>query len=435
MLKMSTIAKLIVLLFFSLFVCSFSAYAEDCPTLQVLMNEGTGDNFILREAYNLIASVCSNVAQFTWNTFSRPLQAVVGLGTAIYIALYTLKNIGSFSQQDTMAYLSNEKTGVIPLGFKLAAIIWLLNNQAFLYTHIIGMAIATGAEIGTLIGHDSGVNNFQAPSDLSALFTFIINQIISFNNGIYRVIAIGRLLCCIALEPEGILEKYWIVFCFGGALYVYGWILIIGVSFFMLDVLFRLGVGCIMLPFAIACGISKLTIEYTGKTWSLFVNVAFHFIMLGIVIEFTNQMIGIASGLDNLDIPATKVLNKADADQISEALGSTTFIRTALACMISYQLFSKIEGIVHSICGGNVGNLGGELGTKAGQAAAYTAKKPITEAMNLSKAAAGQASEETKEKLKHVKNKIMKTSPMQAVANSKMAQGYRKVKHALRLDE
>lgn len=436
--KIATLTNTIFFSFIALVLCCGYAVADDpCPTLREYMSDGIGENFILNSAYQIIAKACSNVANFSWNTFARSLQAVVGLGTAIYIAVYTLKNIGSFSQQDTSAYLSNEKTGIIPLAVKMAAIVWLLGNQEFLYKYLIGLAVTTGMEIGTLLNPNSLGRSFSSTNNLESLFALVIAQIITFNDAIYRIVATGQLLFCWGSSPDGLLNYYWVVLVMGGALVVYGWLLIIGVSFYMLDVLFRLGVGCIVLPFAIACGLSKLTANYTEKTWNLFMNVCFNFIMLGIIIDFTCRMIEKCVGLD---IPEDKVFNEADIKQISENIGFKAFIITSLCCMVAYQLFMQIGELVEKISGASsVGKVGAETGAKVAQAAVRPAKGIANQAGKLGAAAGQEAGSRISNKYQdisdHLRNRIQSTPAYQSIANSRVANAYRKVRHALRLDE
>lgn len=438
MIKISALIKTISFSFIYVLAFAFNAFAADsCPTLNEYMNDGIGDNFILKEAYEIIAGAASNVASFSWNNFAKPLQAVVGLGAAIYIAVYTLKNIASFSQQDTAAYLSNEKTGVIPLAVKMMVVVWLLGNQTFIYEYIIGLAVTTCVEIGTLIGSNSGVKSFSSPDNLADLFQFVIQQVIDFNNSIYKIVATGQLLLCMALSPESITDYYWKTIPFGAALWIYGWMIIIGVSFYMLDVLFRLGVGCIVLPFAIACGMSKLTSDYTRKTWNLFVNVGFNFIMLGIVISFTYDMIQQCVGLD---IPENKELNEADIKLINDHLDLGIFVITGLCCMISYQLFMQIEQIVQKVSdAAPVGKVGKEVGAKVAPAAIRTATKPLRELGNVAKAGGQVAGKEIKDKtmrgMNNFSNAIKGTRMYQSVSGSWAGRAYRATKKALRWDE
>lgn len=438
MIKISTLIKAICLSFVNLFIFSFCAYAADsCPTLREYMNDGIGDNFILKEGYEIIARATSSVAAFSWGKFAVPLQAVVGLGTAIYIAVYTLKNIGSFSQQDTAAYLSNDKTGVIPLAIKMTIVVWLLGNQAFIYKYLIGLAITTCVEVGTLIGSSSGIGNFDSPDNLKALFQFVIQQIISFNDSIYKIVATGQLLLCMALSPDSMIDYYWKTIPFGAALWIYGWMIIIGVSFYMLDVLFRLGVGCIVLPFAVACGLSKLTIDYTRKTWNLFMNVCFSFIMLGILITFTYEMISRCIGLD---IPENKVLNEADIKHINDNLDLGVFFITAICSMVAYQLFMQLESIVEKVSGTTaVGKVGQQTGAKFGKSTMRVAAKPAREGIRFAGAGVQVVAKDVKNYANNVRhkasNKITNSRPYQALSRSRVGRSYRAVRKFLRWDE
>ena len=237
-------------------------------------------------------AACAQVVTGSWNAFAAPLQGVVAVGASIYIAVYTLKNIASFSQQDSSAYLSNDKTGIIPLCVKVAAVVWLLSNQAFLYNNLIGPVIGAGMAIGQQIAPGGlGAGSFSGTSDVNALFNAVINKVQEFNDQVYIVVALGRMLLCLAFLPDSIIDWYWSLMPFGAVLYVFGWFILIGVAFYLLDVLFRLAVGCMLLPMAIACGVSKFTSSYTKKAWNLFVNVFFNFVMLGVLLQFTLQMI------------------------------------------------------------------------------------------------------------------------------------------------
>ncbi|MCM1323639.1 MAG: hypothetical protein NC218_05715 [Acetobacter sp.] len=443
--NISALIKFFSLSFFILLVCAAGAFADDaCPSLKTYKDNGIGDKFILKGAFELIADACTKVANFSWKTFAKPLQAIVGLGTAIYIALYTLKNIGSFSQQDTSAYLSNDKTGVIPLAVKMTIVVWLLGNQAFLYKYLIGMAITTGMEVGTLIGYTPLAQSFSSPDNLGTLFHLVIKQIIIFNNTIYKIVATGQLLLCMAFSPDNFLKDYWVVVPIGGALYIYGWLLIIGVSFYMLDVLFRLGVGCIFLPFAVACGMSKLTSVYTKKAWNLFMNVCFNFVMLGIVITFTDLMIQKCIGIN---IPEDKIFNEADIKDTIQNIGLKSFVVTSICCMITYQLFMQVEQLVEKISGADsVGKVGSEIGSKVSQAALHAVKAPIKEVGNITAASAQEVgatvSSGINNKYQRFKAYVQTRPSYQYVSNSRVGRGYRTisrwnqaVRRALRLDE
>lgn len=368
-----------------------------------------GDSFLLGPAYKIIAKACSKVAEFSWDYFAAPLQAVMALGVAIYIAVYTLRNIGSFSQQDTSNYLSNEKTGIIPLLIKSAFIIALLSNKDFVFEDLISPVVGTGIDVGKLVSAGSSIEagSFSGASSAQALFNTVIEQAKDFNDQIYSIVAMGRIMLCLAFLPTIFIDWEWVLIPFGLSLYAFGWLLIISLSFYMLDILFRLGVALMVLPFAIACGISKLTSSYTKKTWDIFVNVAFNFMTLGVVITFTIKMLEQAITGGSLDsgavVEGAKVMiamveddremTVAEGESIADSIALMSFILTALCCMIAMKLFMSIEEMTDSLSSTSAimkdskGNSTG-LGAQAGKKVAQMGKEAATEpAQGIAKAA------------------------------------------------
>ncbi len=414
-----------------------------CPTLTEFVQEGTGgtgggqtsDHCLLCGIYDVVMEACSNVVVISWNTFAEPLQGVVAIGAAIYIAVYTLKNIASFSQQDPAAYLSNEKTGIIPLCVKVAAVIWLLSNQSFLYSYIIGPVISAGLSIGGTISAAGGslsISGFDNVSNVSTLFQAVIDKVREFNDNVYQIVALGRLFLCLAFLPDGIFDWYWSLIFFGAVLYIFGWFILIGVSFYLFDVLFRLAVACMLLPMAIACGVSKLTSGYTKKNWDLFVNVFFNFVMMGVLLTFTMEMImEAAGGSDELiakhEIQSGKQFTKSDADALVKNLDIASFLLTTIACMVAFKLFKELEQLADTVSGSSsVGKLGQKSGALANQIAKAPAKKVLGEAGKFT----GAAVQIGKEDLKH---KIGESRLGKALKNSKVGRAASKVRQALRI--
>ena len=209
------------------------------------------------------------------------------------------------------------------------------------------------------------------------------------------------MLLCLAFLPDSIIDWYWSLMPFGAVLYVFGWVILIGVAFYLLDVLFRLAVGCMLLPMAIACGVSKFTSSYTKKAWNLFVNVFFNFVMLGVLLQFTLQMIlqAVAGNSEmQAQLARTIPLNKADIDKIVEKLDVMSFILTTVCCMVCFKLFMEIEKLADKV---SSSTSVGKLGKKAGAITAQVVKAPLSkinkEGGKFVKAARQQAWQETKD--------------------------------------
>ena len=392
-----------LLFFFVMFIYPAFADGEDeedfkvfCPTIDEY--EAEGRTFLLKSAFETIAKVCSKVATQSWGAFAPPLQGVIAIAISIYIALATLKNVGSFSQQDVSAYLSGEKGGVIPLGVKAAWFIFLLGNSAFVYQYLVTPIIVAGAEIG-----GSRLGSFGGASSVSALFSKVISIAEDYNGRTYRIVAMGRLFLCLVTLPESMLDWYFGFFFFGAVLCIFGWIVIIGLSFYLLDLLFRLGVGCMMLPMGIACGVSKLSSSYTVNVWNLFVNVAYNFVILGIIIDFSTAMIMSSVSAGNstgLAQKLAKELHKPDVDEIYENITLAGFILMCVSCVVALKLFMDVENITEKVSGaagvGKKNGAGAVAAAASKKIADHGIKKPLAEVGQMAKAAGQEGLQDIK---------------------------------------
>ena len=390
-----------ILLFFVLFPLITFAGGEEkhCPSLTSLSD--SNEALFLTDAYEVIRDICVKASDASWGAFSTSLQAIVAIAIAIYIALATLKNVGSFSQQDIAGYLTADRKGVFPLAVKAAFIIFLLSDQTFVYSYLISPIIGAGAEIGGS-GWGSGFSR-----NAGGLFDSVIETSEEFLKKAYKITALGRILLCLAFLPQSILDWYWTMIPFGSILFIFGWMIILGISFYLLDVLFRLGVGCMILPLGIACGVSRITSYYTKQTWALFINVAFNFVMVGIIIDLTLSMIEVSlSALSEHTnvvklleaIPNNKAPEKSDTDAIDEALTMTGFLLLVLSGMISFKLFMSVEQVAEKVSKtASVGKLGQETGGKAMKAAQNVAMAPVKQAGKFAGAVGHEVGDQIKD--------------------------------------
>ena len=443
MMKIRTALKYFFALWAYYLCTAVSVFADDdrhCMTLKEYVAEGTGEGCLLCGIYEVVMQACANVVTTSWNAFAQPLQGVVAVGAAIYIAVYTLRNIATFSQQDPAAYLSG-KTGIIPLGVKVAAVIWLLGHESFLYQYLIGPVIGAGMNIGAMFGSQLGGGNsgFTGVSDVGSLFQAVIDKVQEFNDNAYQIVAIGRLFLCLAFLPDGILDWLWGFIPFGAVLYVFGWFIVIGVSFYLLDVLFRLAVACMLLPMAIACGVSKLTSKYTKSNWNLFVNVFFNFVMMGILLDFMIKMVDESLG------GAVEIISKSPkmtgeqlsvdaAEDLLDQLETSSFILTTVCCMIGFKLFMELDQLAEKVSGASsVGKEGSKLGAITNKVVTAPAKVIGKAGMGLAGATVQQAGSEINDKRRLTGRKISGSRLATAVRNSKAGRMATKVRKALRI--
>ena len=416
-----------------LIVFAFPAFA-DCPTIQDYINEGVGDNFLLQGTFERIADISSTVTEKTWDAFSLPLRTVLAVAMGIYFAVYTLKNIGSFSKQDVASYLSKEKTGIINTGVKVGVVMFLLTDvgRSFLYGNLIIPVINSCMMIGINFISGGGNDNISAimsssPDDVRGLFSSVITLVSAFNEKSYTVVALGKELICLAWRPVGIFSKEWALIPFGLLIYIMGWMICIGLAFYLLDVMIRLGVGCMVLPFAVACGIYKPTTVYTNKTWGLFMNVAFNFVLLGMIVCIILELIASAMGGNDNSALMQKILNdgllsKGETTSLAKGLSFKRFILVTMCCMVGFKIFSEIEKLVDRISGtSSVGKTGQQAGAIAGK----MAKGVLKPAGNFVKAAGKVAVKDASAQANKAGNALKRTKVGRAVTR-----GLRNVKAA-----
>jgi hypothetical protein len=414
-------------------VFAFPAFA-DCPTIQDYITEGVGDNFLLQGVFEKIASISSTVAEKTWDAFSLPLRTVLSIAMGIYFAVYTLKNIGSFSKQDVASYLSKEKTGIINIGVKVGVVMFLLTDvgNSFLYGNLIIPVINTCMMIGIKFISGSGSGELDtimnsSPDDVRGLFSSVIKLVGAFNEKSYTVVALGKELICLAWRPSNIFLKEWALIPFGLLIYVMGWMICIGLAFYLLDVMIRLGVGCMVLPFAVACGIYKPTTVYTNKTWGLFMNVAFNFVLLGMVVSIILELIASAMGGNDNSALMQKILNNGllsedETESLAEGLSFKRFILITMCCMVGFKIFSEIEKLVDRISEtSSVGKGGQQAGAMAGK----QVKGVLRQGGNFAKAAGKVAAKDAAKNSKKMGDKLRHTKVGRAVEK-----GLRNVKAA-----
>ena len=377
---------------------------EPCPTVQDYLNEGistqcTGckspedGNCFLCRMFSIITEASAKAANASWNLFAADLIPVVLLAAGIYIAIYVLKNVGSFTKQNAADFLTGDKRGVLLLMFKMAVIALLLTDTWFV-DRIISPLLQAGLGIGkTLSVTDAPVTYPEgAGIGFDAMFDMVNASVRQFNDEVYKTIAIGQGMICNATQ-DSIFSWYWLMLVYGFILFIFGWVLVVGVSFYIVDILIRLAFGAIMLPFGVASAISGITMPYTKKIWEIFLNVFFSFIMLGIVLGLTIQLINLSIGVDGISDNATResggsTLNtfmtdfsaRFDENQIEELSkdlwnnGSLLF--TIVCFCVIVQIAAQIGKLADKISGtSGLTSVGSQVGAAVSQPLVKGTKK------------------------------------------------------------
>lgn len=372
---LGTLPEMLKKLFSVTLVLFLSACDDTCPTIQDYKNEGistvcTGcsnaedGNCLLCSLFRIITKAASAAANMSWNTFASQLIPVVGLAAAIYIAIYVLKNVGSFTKQNAADFLTGDKKGLLLLMFKTTVIISLLKDT-WLIDNIISPVMQAGLNIGAKLSVTGATMATSSGSGYDAIFKMVNESVKQFNDQVYETIAIGNAMICNATRPPyNPFVWYWLMLTYGLILFVFGWILLVGISFYIVDILIRLAFGAILLPFGVACAISNQTVGYTKNIWNIFLNVFFSFIMLGIILGITIQLVNLGmtqgdeegvkeGGGEALNAFLTNLNAQIDGnqiEQISKDLWSNGSLLLTIVCFcVIVQLAAQIGKLADKI--------------------------------------------------------------------------------------
>ena len=152
--------------------------------------------------------------------------------------------------------------------------------------------------------------------------------------------------------------------------------------------LINLAIGAILLPFGIAFAISGKTIGYTKKIWNIFLNVFFNFIMLGVILGLSVQLIELAMGKLNADLmpssginsflgEISELLDNNNVKQASEILWSSGCLLLAIVCFcLAIKLIDQVKSLAYAISDA----IGEEGLTKSGSDVGKAAISRITKA-------------------------------------------------------
>lgn len=314
--------------------------------------------------YNIISGAASKVATSAWGRLASNLANVVLAVAAIYIGLFTLKMVGSFGKQSVGEYLSGNKNGLFLLMFKATIIYTLLKGNEF-QDMVVFPLLQGGAEIGGTLSAAAG--STFSPGDGGswvAIFEMLKSTARGFSNSVMLIVGTGESFMCNAVTGEGhdgIFNWDLLMLLYGVIVFIFGWLLLAGVSFYLVDVMIRLAFAAALLPVGIACAISSLSMPYAKSIWNLFLNVFFNLIMIGIVIGVVVNVVRMCSGggpspnLAGYSVDLAGLIAGNEVEATSEAMVSFGHIVLITVC------FCVMLNLVEQM-----GDLAGEISDTAG---------------------------------------------------------------------
>ncbi len=293
--------KIFFILTFPLLLSACGSEDQPCETIQTYLNNGIEDNCLLCSMFDTVTELAEIIASNSWRLFAKELIPVVVIASAIIIAFTILKSLGSFTTQNTADLFTGDKKGLLLLMFKTVVIVTLLQDTWFTNT-IIAPILNAGLKIGTELSSNTAgsgtvvtLPETTGEGGYKEVFNMVNETVKQFNDNVYETVAIGQAMICNA-TIKIIFRWEWTMLLYGLILFIFGWLLLVGVSFYIIDILICLTFGFALLPFGIAFAISNLSITYTKNIWNIFINAFFSFIVLGIILGLSIQLVWLCMG-------------------------------------------------------------------------------------------------------------------------------------------
>ncbi len=336
-----------------------SACAEevnDCGTIQ----ENMGNGCMLCSFFDVLKNSASKMADNSWNRFAEDLSHIVLIVAAIYVALSVLKMVGAFGKQNVADFLTSDKNGLIIFMFKTAVIWYLLaNGLDNILKYLISPLLSSAIDIAGKLSPSSLFEAGSISPSWNSIFDRLSGVVKEFNGEIAVIISIGQTVACVSTIGFFLKWKF-LMLIYGSLIFIFGWILMIGISFYLVDIMIRLLFAAVLLPLGIACAVSKLSVSYTKNIWNLFLNVFFSLIILGIMLNITLKIILLclgqnvvsAGGIKSMspDMDIVHLINANSIDTLGEMMqGLGYLLLTIVSFSVIFNLIRQMGPLTEKI--------------------------------------------------------------------------------------
>lgn len=287
--------------------------------------------------------------------------------TLIWMVIFVMKSVSSMANVEP-ADMVNE---ILQQLFKvLVAYVFIVIGVSTIVRLFINPLLATGADYGIGIIEGAAqslpipaitnerIVNGQTVSynadGVDILSAKTVNRLMALNQSIDKVVSInlvvGHALTCHAthagmitiFDHAGVTLRFidlWVWLC-GAIIWAFGFLLTVAVSYYLLDVSFKIGLAIMIMPVAIALWPFKPTSDKIGKLLSIILAAAATFAFLAITTTFALTLI--SKAMRDTDTLLKKV-SEGDTTYISETFDITGdyFIIIVFALIYGFLLIGK----------------------------------------------------------------------------------------------
>ena len=301
----------------------------------------------------------------------RAAVQVLLVATLLWVAFWALKTISSVASLEPSSIVNT----LLIQGFKiLFAYVVIESGIEVFMIHVVSPILVAGADFGTasLATSQSHLSMTPSPdytySGVELLSADMLNKIMGFNESLDRVVStnlvIGHALTCHSVNAGAwvnhsimdfqiIIPNVWIWLC-GAAIWFAGFMLVLAVSYYLLDISFKIGIAIMIFPLLMALWPFSITAGKVKTCIKTMLSSAAIFAFLAITTSYAMAMISVTLR----DVPELfERVEKGDSKWISDTFDITGpyFILILFAYLYSIKLVrSTVDDYVNKFFGGGL---------------------------------------------------------------------------------
>lgn len=334
--------------------------------------------------FKVILRTIASVSSVAWHAVSGPLSNVVRIFFLVLLALEVLKAVGAVAGTKLSSFLKS----VLLLGFKVAITVLLLSTPRYIYGYFLSPVIEGGLNMGVNIANASNPGGHctvsanegvEIPTDTFApsVYNSVLSAVRCFGQAASTMPAVGRGLTCNAWNDTTLGVPNISMWLAGAIMYVFGIMIWLAISFYMIDCTAQLGMLSGLVPLLIACWPFKLTESYTYKGCKMLMNSFFAYAMMGIVLLIGTEITTFSISGDGSDIKAiARAIDSNDIDALKKIcdLGAIQLLILGACAIFAMKLIGQTNDLADQFSKGSGSSIGNKLGGLAMSAATNAAK-------------------------------------------------------------
>lgn len=301
----------------------------------------------------------------------RAAVQILLVATLLWVAFWALKTISSVASLEPSSIVNT----LLIQAFKIMfAYVVIESGIEVFMIHVVSPILVAGADFGTAILANSQSQLSMTPSPdytysgVELLSADMLNKIMGFNESLDRVVStnlvIGHALTCHSVNAGAwvnhsimdfqiIIPNVWIWLC-GAAIWFAGFMLVLAVSYYLLDISFKIGIAIMIFPLLMALWPFSMTAGKVKTCVKTMLSSAAIFAFLAITTSYAMAMISVTLR----DVPELfERVEKGDSKWISETFDITGpyFILILFAYLYSIKLVrSTVDDYVNKFFGGGL---------------------------------------------------------------------------------